>query len=87
MNHRCRCAVVGLHLRAKLRPAEAEVCSRPAGLDDRHADLERRELLRNRIEKAFQAPFGGMIQGTARKRRLAAVGGQADDAAAPCARK
>src|SRR5579863_2799108 len=32
-----------------------------------------------RIQKTFQSPFARMVEGTSRKRRLPAIGGQADD--------
>jgi len=45
VDHRGRGALVSFDLRAKLRPAKAEIRAGAARLYDRNADLERREFL------------------------------------------
>src|SRR5580693_2292698 len=78
VDHGGRGALVGFDLRAKLRPAKAEMRAGAARLYDRNADLERREFLGDRIQKTLQSPLARVVKGAARKRCLAAIRGQAD---------
>ena len=55
-----RLVVDGQKLR-HLSAAVAELGTRAAGLDDGHADAERRNLLGHRLHEAFDAPLGGMV--------------------------
>jgi hypothetical protein len=65
---------------SQLRTAVTEFGAGTTGLDDRHADTERGDLLRNGFTEALDAKFGGVIQRVAGEGDLSAVTGQLNDA-------
>src|SRR5271165_4082826 len=74
--------IVDGHERCDPRATVAEFGARAAWLNDRHADPERCDLLRDGLNKPFNAPLCGVIQRVTRKGDLPAVGRDLDDASA-----
>ena len=74
-----RVAVVGGVQLGDLGAAVAELGAGTTGLDDGHADPERRDLLRDRLGEPLDPPLAGVVERVSGERDLAAVGGDLND--------